>query len=133
MATVGNTAAMQLLMARAATNYSYKTGDTTSAAKRANSALNSLGKTDASSAKSVQSAAQKKLDTLLKTTLKSKDSVFREQYTELFKNIYGLNDKTAQKAQQIKSLSASSGAFGYSSSSMVNYAYSTGALFSIYA
>lgn len=45
----------------------------------------------------------------------------------------GFADKTAQKAQQIKSLSASSGAFGYSSSSMVNYAYSTGALFSIYA
>lgn len=107
MATVGNTAAMQLLMARAATNYSYKTGDTASAAKRANSALNSLGKTDASSAKSVQSAAQKKLDTLLKTTLKSKDSVFREQYTELFKNIYGLNDKTAQKADSTSSLKTS--------------------------
>lgn len=45
----------------------------------------------------------------------------------------GFADKTAQKAQQIKLLSASSGTFGYSSASTANYAYNIGALFNIYA
>ncbi len=122
MATVGNTASMQLLMARATTNYSYKTGDSTSAAKRANSALSSLGKTETSSAKSVQSAAQKKLDTLLKTTLKRKDSVFREQYTELFKKVYGLTDKTAQAADSTSSLKISAADTRSAADSLTAYA-----------
>lgn len=107
MATVGNTAAIQMLMARATTNYSYKTGDA-SAAKRADSALSSVGRNAASSTKSVQSAAQKKLDSLLNTRLKSKDSVFREQYTELFKKVYGLTEKTSQTADSTSSLKTSS-------------------------
>lgn len=107
MATVGNMASAQLLMARAATNYSYKTGDAASVSKRADSALKSLDKTDTSSVSSVQSAAQKKLDTLLKTTLKNKDSVFREQYTSLFKKVYGLSEDTAEKANSTASVKTS--------------------------
>lgn len=90
MATVGNYAAIQLLSAQAQTNYSYKTGNSASSATT-----------------TTKSSAQEQLDKLLDTTLKNKDSNFREKYTQLYKSIYGLTDETAQTADTTASLKTS--------------------------
>lgn len=93
MATVGNMAASQVLMAKAQTRYS---------------GLNTSATTSAATAKSknptTTSEAQKQLDKMLNTTLKGKSDAFREQYTALYKSVFGLTDESKLKADKNVSL-----------------------------
>lgn len=90
MATVGNMASTQVLMARAQTRYS------------------GLNTTSASTVKSknptTPSEAQKQLDKMLDTTLKGKSADFREKYTALYKQVFGLSDESKEKADSTVSL-----------------------------
>ncbi len=89
MATVGNTASLQVMMARAKTNY-----DSTGLAYP----------TLKGSKYMTQTAARDNLNNLLNTTLKGKDDYFKDQFSSLYKRIYGLTDETEEKADSAASL-----------------------------
>ncbi len=97
--TVGNTARYQLNMAQVQTKY----GDQ----------LNQIYKTKY--ANRYESAA-KSLDDLMKSSaLKNKSDIFREQFSTLYKNIYGIRDDASEddgstsSLQSVKTTSASVG------------------------
>ncbi len=97
--TVGNTARYQLNMAQVQTKY----GDQ----------LNQIYKTKY--ANRYESAA-KSLDDLMKSSaLKNKSDIFREQFSTLYKNIYGIRDEASEddgstsSLQSVKTTSASVG------------------------
>ncbi|MGN1422795.1 MAG: hypothetical protein ACI4XA_05425 [Oscillospiraceae bacterium] len=99
MATVGNTASTQILMAKAMTNYSAKTGN--SAAKK---------------------AAQQTLDELMKTKLKGQSDYFKEQYSSLYKSIYGITDEAEEKAESTVSLKTASASVSDAANSVSDFA-----------
>lgn len=113
--TVGNTARYQFNMAQVQTKYG--------------SGLDSLY--GAQLAKKYGStstkAATKSLEDLLKSSsLKNKSSIFREQFSNLYKSIYGINDDSnssdseTRSLQSIKSASASAGSAAESIKSYAN-------------
>ncbi len=86
--TVGNTARYQLNMAQVQTKY----GDQ----------LNQIYKTKY--ANRYESAA-KSLDDLMKSSaLRNKSDIFREQFSTLYKNIYGIKDDSAESDSSVSSL-----------------------------
>lgn len=87
MATVGNMASTQILMAKAMTNYTAKTGNSVSSSK-----------------------AQQTLDSLMNTKLRGKSDYFKEQYSNLYKSIYGITDSAEEKADNTVSMKAASAA-----------------------
>ncbi len=89
MATVGNTASLQLMAAMAKTNYD-KTGLAYPSLK--------------GSKYMTGTAARENLNDLLNTTLKGKSDLYKDQFSELYKRIYGLNDETEEKADSAASL-----------------------------
>ncbi len=96
--TIGNTARLQMNMAQVQTKY----GDQ----------LNQIYKTKY--ANRYESAA-KSLDELMNSrALKNKSAIFREQFSNLYKNFYGIKDDTSEEssvssAQSVKTSSASAG------------------------
>ncbi len=113
--TVGNTARMQLNMAKVQTNYG--------------SGLDSLY--GAQLAKkfgtSTTKAASKSLEDLLKSkSLKNKSAMFREEFSNLYKSIYGITDEDSDSSdsysslQSIKTASASAGGAAQSIKSYAN-------------
>ncbi|MBS7369684.1 MAG: hypothetical protein KIG62_06000 [Oscillospiraceae bacterium] len=90
MATVGNMASMQVLMARAQTRYSGLNTASASTVKSKNP--------------TTPSEAQKQLDKMLDTTLKGKSADFREKYTALYKQVFGLSNESKEKADSTVSL-----------------------------
>lgn len=99
MATVGNTASTQILMAKAMTNYSAKTGNSSSA-----------------------KAAQQTLDDLLNTKLKGRSDYFKEQYSGLYKSIYGITDSAEEKANSTVSLKTASASVSDAANSVSDFA-----------
>lgn len=97
MATVGNLASVQLNMAKAAT----KTG--VSGSSLYGTTLDSTKNITVNTA-SAKKAAQENLDKLLNTTLKGESDYFREQYTALYKSVFGLTDEASEKADETTSL-----------------------------
>ena len=101
--TVGNTASMQFKMAQVQTKYGSGLDSLYGAqlAKRYGSASTK--------------AATKSLEDLLKSnSLKNKSDIFREQFSNLYKNIYGITDDGDQSEgvsslQSIKTASAAAG------------------------
>lgn len=104
--TVGNMARMQLNMAQAQTKYGSQL-DSLNAAYLSGSKLNKYGINN--------TKATQTLDELLKSSkLKGKDENFRSQFSDLYKNIFGINDDSKDdgdvaSAQSIKTASASAG------------------------
>ncbi len=92
MATVGNMASVQISMAKAMTRYSGVDASASSTAKKT----------------STKSAAQEELDKMLKTSLKNYSSEFREQYTTLYKSVFGLTDSSKEKADETVSVKSAS-------------------------
>lgn len=101
MMTVGNNARMQVTMAQVQTNYGSQL-DSLYASK--------LGKFNSSSKSAMQS-----LEDLLKSDkLKNKDANYREQFSNLYKSIYGISDDdssddSVSSKQSIKAASQSAG------------------------
>ncbi len=89
MATVGNLASTQLSMAKAMTNYQNRTG------------LSSL--TGQISARS----AQKNLDRIMNTTLKNKSTYFKDQYSNIYKSVFGITDDVRDTANSTVALRTS--------------------------
>lgn len=106
MATVGNLAATQLLMARALTNYGYT-----------QSSSNSTSSASASS-----TSAQEQLDKLMTTTLKNKSDYFKEQYSKIYKSIYGLTDDNKSQANSTLALKTSSSNTMNAANDLTSYA-----------
>lgn len=101
MPTVGNYAKTQFTMAQVQTKYG--------------SQLNDLYSTKLANKYGKYSASTQSLNDLLKSNaLKNKSSIFREQFSDLYKKIYGINDDTddyssVSTAQAVKSASANAG------------------------
>ena len=104
--TVGNSARMQLGMAAAQTRYD----DMYSSMFNSFSSANTLNKYGIRNTN-----ATKTLDELLKSSaLKNKSSEYRAMFSELYKNIYGINDDSSSDSdvaspQSIKTASAAAG------------------------
>lgn len=91
MATVGNMASTQVLMARAQTRYGGLNNSATASSVKSKNPTTT-------------SEAQKQLDKMLNTTLKGKSADFREKYTALYKQVFGLSDESKEKADSTASL-----------------------------
>ena len=96
MATIGNLASTQVMMAQVATRYGV------SGSNLYNSTLNS----GTSSVKSYKQTAADELDNILKTTLKNESDYFKEQYSSLYKSIFGISDDVEQVAESTTTLKA---------------------------
>lgn len=107
--TVGNSSRLQLNMAQVQTKY----GDQ----------LNQIYKTKY--ANRYENAA-KTLDELMNSSaLKNKSDIFREQYSTLYKNIYGIKDESSDdssvsSSQSVKTTSAAAGSAAEGMKSMAN-------------
>ncbi len=107
--TIGNTAKLQLNMAQVQTKY----GDQ----------LNQIYKTKYANR---YESASKSLDELMNSrALKNKREIFREQFSNLYKNIYGIKDETSEdssvsSAQSVKTSSASAGSAAEGMKQMAN-------------
>ncbi|MCM1166330.1 MAG: hypothetical protein NC299_08520 [Lachnospiraceae bacterium] len=112
MATVGNTARLQFNMAQVQTRYG--------------SQLNSLYNTMSTSKYGKYSTATQSLNDLLNSkALKNKSSVYREQFSDLYKSIYGVGSdgddaSSVSTAQAVKSASANAGGAAQSIKSFAN-------------
>ena len=101
MMTVGNSARMQVTMAQVQTKYG--------------SQLDSLYASKLSGFNSSSKAATQSLEDLLKSDkLKNKDANYREQFSSLYKSIYGISDDdsaddSVSSKQSIKTVSSSAG------------------------
>jgi len=108
--TVGNTARFQLNMAQVQTKY----GDQ----------LNQIYKTKY--ANRYESAAKSLDDLLNSKALKGKSDIFREQFSNLYKSIYGIKDDSSEgessvsSAQSVKTSSASAGSAAEGMKQMAN-------------
>lgn len=107
MATVGNSASLQLMMAMAKTNYD-----------RTGLAYPSLK----GSKYMTGTAARDNLDNLLNTTLKGKSDLYKDPFSELYKRIYGLNDETGEKADSAASLKVAANKAQTSAERITRYA-----------
>ena len=106
MATVGNMASVQISMAKAMTRYNGVSTNTTSA------------KT------TTKSAAQDELDKMLKTKLKNYSSTYREQYTQLYKSVFGLTEESKEKADSTVSLKSAAQSAKSDSDALTSFAKS---------
>ena len=104
--TVGNTASLQILMASALTNYSTVTGDTTYSSSNTSSST----------------SASEELDNILNTTLKGKSDYFKEQYSNLYKSIYGITDDDEETATSTASLKSTSAEVSSAADSLTSFA-----------
>lgn len=104
MATVGNTASMQLSMAKAMTNYQNRTG------------LSSL------TGKVSERSAQKNLDRIMNTTLKNRSAYFKDQYSNLYKSLYGITEDAKDSASSTVSLRASTNETKSAADDMTSFA-----------
>lgn len=101
MPTVGNYARTQFTMAQVQTRYG--------------SQLNDLYSTKLANKYGKYSASTQSLNDLLKSNaLKNKSSIFRDQFSDLYKKIYGISDdaddsSSVSTAQAVKSASANAG------------------------
>lgn len=107
--TVGNSARFQLNMAQVQTKY----GDQ----------LNQIYKTKY--ANRYESAAKSLDDLLNSRALKGKSDIFREQFSNLYKNIYGIQDDSADDgsvatAQSVKTTSQAAGSAASAMKTMAN-------------
>ncbi len=107
MATVGNSASLQLMMAMAKTNYD-----------RTGLAYPSLK----GSKYMTGTAARDNLNKLLDTTLKGKSDLYKEQFSDLYKRIYGLNDETEEQADSAASLKVAANKAQTSAERMTRFA-----------
>lgn len=106
--TVGNTSKLQLNMAQVQTKY----GDQ----------LNQIYKTKY--ANRYENAA-KSLDELMNSSaLKNKSDVFREQFSTLYKNVFGIKDEESSSVSSAQSVKTASASAGSSAQGMRDYANS---------
>lgn len=112
MATVGNSARLQFNMAQVQTRYG--------------SQLNDLYSSKLASKYGKYSTATQSLNDLLNSkALKNKSSIFRDQFSDLYKKIYGISDdgedtSSVSTAQAVKSASANAGGAAQSIQSFAN-------------
>lgn len=112
--TVGNTARMQLNMAQVQTKYG--------------SGLDSLYGAQLAKkfGSSTTKAASKSLEDLLKSkSLKNKSAVFREEFSNLYKSIYGITDEdsgSSDSYSSLQSIKTASASAGGAAQSIKNYA-----------
>lgn len=115
--TVGNSARLQLNMAQAQTKYGNQL-DSLQASYLVGNKLNKYGLKN--------TKATQTLDELLKSSkLKGKDENFRSQFSDLYRNIFGISDDSSDdssvaSAQSIKTVSASAGNAAESIKSFAN-------------
>ena len=111
MATVGNTASLQVNMAQIQTKYGTQLDSLKNSGK-----LKRYG----------YSASAETLDSLLNSNaLKNKSTEFKDQYSALYKSIYGITDESSDEsststAQSIKAASANAGGSAESIKSFAN-------------
>lgn len=107
MATVGNSASLQLMMAMAKTNYD-RTGLAYPTLK--------------GSKYMTGTAARDNLNNLLDGALKNKSDLYKEQFSSLYKSIYGLTDETEEKADSAASLKVAANKAQTSAERMTRFA-----------
>lgn len=112
MATVGNSARLQFNMAQVQTRYGSQLNDLYSS-----KLANKYGK--------YSTATQSLNDLLNSKALKNKSSIYRDQFSELYKKIYGISDdgdnsSSLSTAQAVKSASANAGGAAQSIQSFAN-------------
>ena len=112
MPTVGNYARTQFNMAQVQTKYGSQLNDLYSSMYS-----NKYGK--------YSTATQSLNDLLNSNALKNKSSIFRDQFSDLYKKIYGISDdgsdtSSASTAQSVKSASANAGGAAQSIQSFAN-------------
>lgn len=112
MATVGNSARLQFNMAQVQTRYGSQLNDLYSS-----KLANKYGK--------YSTATQSLNDLLNSKALKNKSSIFRDQFSDLYKKIYGISDdgddsSSVSTAQAVKSASANAGGAAQSIQSFAN-------------
>jgi hypothetical protein len=117
MATVGSLASTQLAMAQVSTKYGLSSSSLTS------TTLSSASSTSSSKSSSSSSAASENLTNLLNTTLKNKSSYFKEQYSNLYKSIYGItDDDTEETVDNTVSLKSAASSTQSSAEALTSYA-----------
>lgn len=104
MATVGNMASVQLSMAKAMTNYQNRTGLS--------------GLTSQVAARS----AQKNLDRIMNTTLKNKSAYFKDQYSNIYKSVFGITDDVRDTANSTVALKTSTSSAKNAADDMTSFA-----------
>ncbi len=105
MATVGNMASTQLLMAKAMTNYGYRGGMSSSISRKMSS-----------------SSAQANLDKIMNTTLKNKSDYFKEQYSNIYKSVFGISDDAKDTANSTVALKTSTSEAKNAADDMTSFA-----------
>lgn len=104
MATVGNMASTQLLMAKAMTNYGSSTG------------LSGLTRKIASRSE------LKNLNRLTNTPLNNKNPIAKEQYSNLYKNLFGITDSVRDTANSTAALKTSTSEAKSAADDMTSFA-----------